>query len=134
MPQIRGRRPDCGYQHHILSIDEETERGLCSVCGPVWLRSNGWNHNLDGTRGSRRWRCGNVQRRKGTQKVLPLGLRDTCSRCGFAAEDPCQIDIHHKDGDWQNDAESNFEFLCANCHRLITKRERRRTHERTAGL
>lgn len=47
-----------------------------------------------------------------------------CEKCGFVAEDPCQLDVDHKDGDSKNHDESNLQTLCANCHRLKTKRER----------
>lgn len=38
------------------------------------------------------------------------------------AEDPCQLDINHRDGNHLNNARENLQTLCANCHRLITKR------------
>lgn len=50
--------------------------------------------------------------------------RSQCSRCGFIAEDPCQIDVDHIDSDHANNDPSNLQHLCANCHRLKTKRER----------
>jgi 5-methylcytosine-specific restriction endonuclease McrA len=45
----------------------------------------------------------------------------TCERCGFKAEDPCQLDIDHIDGNHSNNDPSNHQVLCANCHRLKTK-------------
>lgn len=42
-----------------------------------------------------------------------------CERCKFVAEDACQMDIHHKDGDHTNNVAENLETLCANCHRLV---------------
>jgi 5-methylcytosine-specific restriction endonuclease McrA len=48
---------------------------------------------------------------------------DVCARCGFVAEDLCQLDVHHKDGDHDNNDPANLETLCANCHRLEHKRE-----------
>lgn len=41
-----------------------------------------------------------------------------CQRCGFQAVDRCQIDVHHKDGNHENDTPENREEICANCHRL----------------
>jgi hypothetical protein len=49
-----------------------------------------------------------------------------CERCGFIPEDECQIDVHHKDGDHRNNDMENFQALCANCHRLVTKYLRHR--------
>lgn len=49
---------------------------------------------------------------------------DRCSCCGFIPEDPCQLDIDHIDGDHSNNDLINLQTLCANCHRLKTKKER----------
>lgn len=49
---------------------------------------------------------------------------DRCARCGFVAEDPCQLDVDHIDGNHQNDDPNNWQTLCANCHRLKTRRNR----------
>ena len=46
-----------------------------------------------------------------------------CERCGFSAIDKCQLDMHHKDRDNQNNDISNLETLCANCHRLEHRNE-----------
>jgi 5-methylcytosine-specific restriction endonuclease McrA len=51
------------------------------------------------------------------------GIGLTCARCGFVAELPCQIDIHHADQDHQNHEPSNLVPLCANCHRWQTYRD-----------
>jgi len=45
----------------------------------------------------------------------------TCDKCGFKAEDKCQLDVDHIDGDHNNNEQSNLQILCANCHRLKTK-------------
>lgn len=42
-----------------------------------------------------------------------------CGICGFIPVDPCQMDVHHKDGDRKNNDPSNVLIVCANCHRLI---------------
>jgi len=44
--------------------------------------------------------------------------KDTCERCAFVAEHPCQLDVDHIDGDHSNNRPSNLQTLCANCHRL----------------
>ena len=46
-----------------------------------------------------------------------------CAKCGFTG-DPCQLDVHHIDGNHTNNSVDNLETLCANCHRLVTKNEK----------
>lgn len=48
--------------------------------------------------------------------------RAYCEECGFVADDPCQLDVDHINGDRNNDAPINLQTLCSNCHRLKTKR------------
>lgn len=43
---------------------------------------------------------------------------DVCERCLFKAEHSCQLDVHHRDGNFRNNDPANLETLCANCHRL----------------
>jgi len=76
-----------------------------------------------------RWiRHGNNSKRNGKrvpnyrlamQEILDLGV---CPRCGFEAEDPIQLEVHHivslKDGGTHD--KENLAVLCANCHKLIT--------------
>lgn len=42
-----------------------------------------------------------------------------CERCGRDARD-----VHHRDGDWRNNAPQNLERLCRSCH--VTEHNRRR--------
>jgi hypothetical protein len=42
-----------------------------------------------------------------------------CESCGFVAKHKCQLDIHHIDGNHDNNTENNLQTLCANCHRLV---------------
>jgi hypothetical protein len=46
--------------------------------------------------------------------------KDKCELCGFIPINSCQLDVDHIDGNKQNKKESNFQTLCANCHRLKT--------------
>ena len=46
--------------------------------------------------------------------------KNSCELCGFIAIVPAQLDVDHIDGDRTNNAESNLQTLCANCHRLKT--------------
>jgi len=47
--------------------------------------------------------------------------KDHCEYCKFKPIDKCQLDVDHIDGDHGNNDPSNFQTLCANCHRLKTK-------------
>ena len=47
--------------------------------------------------------------------------KGSCERCGFVAEDKCQLDLDHIDGNRDNNDATNLMTLCANCHRLKTK-------------
>lgn len=49
--------------------------------------------------------------------------KDYCENCGFRGL-PCQLDIHHKNGEHKDNNLNNYITLCANCHRLITYREK----------
>jgi hypothetical protein len=44
-----------------------------------------------------------------------------CEHCGFIALDKCQLDVDHIDGNRDNNEQSNYRTLCANCHRLKTQ-------------
>ncbi len=50
-----------------------------------------------------------------------LHKKPICERCGFVAEDKCQLDIVYKDGNKKNKDSSNLKTLCANCHRVYKK-------------
>lgn len=46
-----------------------------------------------------------------------------CEKCGFVGEF-CQLDVNHIDGNHKNNDTVNLETVCANCHRLISLREK----------
>ena len=78
--------------------------------------------------------CGNKQtsagRYKGRQifhkychsckdsKHITYVKKDHCEWCGFIPVIMDQLDKDHIDGNKANNADSNFQTLCANCHRL----------------
>lgn len=41
-----------------------------------------------------------------------------CSRCGYD-EFSCSVDIHHIDGNRENNDKSNLIPYCANCHKAL---------------
>jgi 5-methylcytosine-specific restriction endonuclease McrA len=56
-----------------------------------------------------------------------------CEMCGFVPIDPCQLDVDHKDGNSRNNDPTNYQTLCANCHRLKTKQSRDGVYSPTHG-
>lgn len=50
---------------------------------------------------------------------------EKCESCPFVPIHPCQLDVHHLDGNAWNNEPGNLKTLCANCHRLVTFFERR---------
>jgi hypothetical protein len=69
-------------------------------------------------------KAGNYVYRKVCHRCHKEGRRNkkpVCERCGFIAEDLCQIDIDHIDGDSNNNNIENLANICSNCHRLKTK-------------
>lgn len=101
--------------HRISDVDAEARRGTCSVCGPVRLRRRVRNGNVE-------WSCGVKHRQQAGVGARPhrRGIRERgwCSRCGFMAAHHSQLDVHHVNGDHDDNAAENLEVLCANCHRL----------------
>lgn len=61
------------------------------------------------------------QRKKNRSKIIEnlakKYLGAFCFSCGIA--DLKQLDIHHLDGDWENESEENLILLCKGCHRVI---------------
>lgn len=49
-------------------------------------------------------------------------FKNKCSKCGWQKINKntglCPLDIHHIDGDYKNNKESNLVLLCPNCHSL----------------
>ncbi len=51
-----------------------------------------------------------------------MNKKNKCEKCGFIAENTCQLDIVYKDGTVKNKEKSNMRTLCANCNRLYQKK------------
>lgn len=71
------------------------------------------------------------KQRKYKEAILRKRKNMVCEQCGFKAEDTCQLDVDHIDGDHDNNDPSNHQILCANCHRLKTKRSKDGIYKRT---
>lgn len=51
--------------------------------------------------------------------------KDYCEKCGPEIKyHHCQLDVDHRDGNKANNDPSNYQTLCANCHRLKTFEEK----------
>lgn len=48
--------------------------------------------------------------------------QNRCSKCGWGQIHPCTgsipLEVHHIDGNYQNNSDDNLELLCPNCHAL----------------
>lgn len=82
----------------------------CVECN---VRKKEKRHDREGLRS----RCSSC--RKGTHPYLKFKQK-FCCRCNFVAENSCQLDVDHIDGNHSNNDPSNLQTLCANCHRLKT--------------
>ena len=82
---------------------------LCSSCDKELYRTD-----------RRRKRDNFLNARSTDKKRRPYRehVKERCERCGFTPEHICQLDVHHKDGDHNNNDVTNLQTLCANCHRL----------------
>ena len=108
------------YVHRVTEIDTKNKTGICSNCGKVNLKkrknSGGYTY----------WQCRkatNIQNKKSRnlqRNPHRKFVGEVCERCGFIPEHKCQLDVHHKDNDHNNNAEDNLRTLCANCHRLFS--------------
>ena len=115
-------------------LEPTTVQGICVECGERPQRKTG-KHPVRGQIYSAL--CGRCTHKRNPQKQpskrppdywrgwrresYRLGKADHCAKCGFVAEDPCQLDVDHIDGNHTNDDLNNLQTLCANCHRLKTK-------------
>lgn len=113
--------------HSLSEINEHERTAICSECGPVAIRKGSpgkhakWRCKPGERRYSKHNRLNSAQRR---QKKRRESKGERCERCGFVPQHHTQLDVHHKDGDKGNDDPSNWETLCANCHRLVSAIER----------
>ena len=77
---------------------------------------------------SRGWRrkCEKCRRqgyRNNPLKHTRRQLRESvgqCQQCGFVPVHICQLEVDHIDGDHNNNERTNWQVLCANCHKLKT--------------
>lgn len=120
-------------QHRLSDIDPEHKLATCAIDGPVTIRKHGDRYLCDvrvrerimaqeERRGLRDRSLRYPARRAAVERLKAA----QCERCGFEAEDLCQLDVDHiiRRVDGGSDRAENLVILCANCHRLKTRRER----------
>jgi len=120
-------------QHHLADIDPEVMLATCAIDGPVIIRRAGDRYMCD-IRARAKIRAQEASRgprdrstRYPGRAALAERLKALrCERCGFEAEDVCQLDVDHivRRVDGGSDRAENLCILCSNCHRLKTKLER----------
>ena len=62
-----------------------------------------------------------IQSNKVRIKLLKEGYKEhKCENCGLThwLNNPIPLELHHKDGNKNNNILSNYELLCPNCHTL----------------
>lgn len=75
-------------------------RKLCETC----LR-NGVGHGIP------------IWQQRGYQK------KEYCEKCGFKSKHEEQFNVFHIDGDLNNSRPYNLKTICANCQRLLQKKD-----------
>lgn len=78
----------------------------------------------------KRWKSGEVNGLSGNRVSLYIRrylfekYNGKCSKCGWGEINPSSgkspLEVHHKDGDYENNKEENLDLLCPNCHSLTT--------------
>ena len=79
---------------------------------------NKWkNKQVDGM-------CGKYAVSRHIRKYLMDKFNNKCSKCGWGEINPftktIPLEVHHKDGNYKNNDESNLDLLCPNCHALTS--------------
>lgn len=101
---------------------QQPTRKLCSLCNISLVKSNGKSKH-----GFTKWHkyCTGCAKAFYDKKFgYRLQKKNKCDRCGFVAEDKCQLDIVYKDGNKNNKNKNNVTTYCSNCNRLYQKKLR----------
>ena len=124
--------------HIVTGVDTLTRKATCSRCGEIRasiVRRVGKTPyficNIKQAENDRRHKDNRLaagrpkspsQRFKKRKYRRDVNL-STCAGCGFIPVDECQMDVDHINQDHADNTPENLQALCANCHRLKTKKE-----------
>lgn len=97
-------------------------RPFCTNCRVSLAKPNGVSKH-----GFKKWHkyCSSCAKAAYNPKFgYLLHKKSKCEKCGFIPEDRCQLDIIYKDNNSKNKEKSNMKTVCANCSRLIRKKDK----------
>lgn len=113
--------------------------GTCLYCGKPLKRKGKYCNNacmgkyVSETKYQKeieQWKAGTLVRTyntignviKSIKKYLLQKYNYRCAKCGWGEINPytgrLPLEVHHVDGNWQNNTEDNLVILCPNCHSL----------------
>jgi len=98
----------------------QPRRKLCQLCNISLVKPNGKSKH-----GFQKWHkyCASCAKGKYNENYSFLHTKKTkCDKCGFIAEDKCQLNLIYKDGNKKNKEKNNIKTFCANCTRLYNKK------------
>ena len=108
------------WMHRLTEIDIVSATAKCQECGTVRIISKPRNY------GKRGWVCQKAKQQRNHKSAKKNGKRKFYGRAY-----PCQMDIDHIDGNHKNDNKENLQALCANCHRLKSKKNKEGIYKNT---
>lgn len=98
---------------------KNTEKILCPICKSRFVEKKYGKYKDHHLYKNKCYYCRKSRNRRSIN-YKPI-QKLVCERCGFIPEDSCQLDVHHIDGNHENNSLDNLQILCANCHRLASK-------------
>lgn len=127
------------YESTIIQKDgyykKDTSKKYCLNCGkelqyPVQRKycCIECQHEYSYKEYIRKWKSGEISgtKKDGASEYIKRYIREKynnqCCKCGWHEINPITgkvpLEVHHKDGNYQNNKEDNLELLCPNCHSL----------------
>jgi|688.fasta_scaffold217325_3 hypothetical protein len=103
-------------------LTQQLPRPICINCRNALAKPNGKSKN-----GFTKWHkyCADCAKGIYSPKYRHLlEKKSKCDKCGFIAEDRCQLDLIYKDNNKKNTSKKNLITLCANCSRVYKKKSK----------